>query len=317
MDRSMGEKSMRAALVATPGGHLVQLDLLAQTLPGIEERAVLWISHGTDQAKDILAGRDVHFVPFVNARDGVAVLKTATNLRRIFAQEEITQVYSTGAAVGLAACLASRSLGLRTTYIESLARTSGPSVTGKVLRRVPGVATWTQYPRNIGKGWEYHLSALGAFQRVTDQDLRQELRVFVTVGTVRTWSFDRLIERVRAILPASVEVVWQVGSWAGPLEQLPGRAYHFMTDAEVQREMAEASVVITHSGVGSGIRALQAGKLPIMVPRRQAFGEHVDDHQLGIAMELEERGLAIRREADQLVWADVEAAAATRVVSGR
>jgi UDP-N-acetylglucosamine transferase subunit ALG13 len=54
---------------------------------------------------------------------------------------------------------------------------------------------------------------------------------------------------------------------------------------------------------------MQAGKRALYVPRRKAFGEHVDDHQVAMAQELEGRKLVVAREASQVSLADLEAAA--------
>jgi UDP-N-acetylglucosamine--N-acetylmuramyl-(pentapeptide) pyrophosphoryl-undecaprenol N-acetylglucosamine transferase len=51
------------------------------------------------------------------------------------------------------------------------------------------------------------------------------------------------------------------------------------------------------------------------VPRRRAYGEHVDDHQVAIAHELEKRDLVVAREADQVTFADLETAASWSVLS--
>jgi UDP-N-acetylglucosamine transferase subunit ALG13 len=77
--------------------------------------------------------------------------------------------------------------------------------------------------------------------------------------------------------------------------------------------MAESDVVITHAGIGSAVSALRAGKRPVLVPRRKHFKEHIDDHQACIAIELEQRTLAFRAEADELQWADLVRAASWRV----
>ena len=37
--------------------------------------------------------------------------------------------------------------------------------------------------------------------------------------------------------------------------------------------------MITHGGPASFIEVLQAGKIPVVVPRLAEFGEHVNDHQ--------------------------------------
>jgi UDP-N-acetylglucosamine transferase subunit ALG13 len=50
--------------------------------------------------------------------------------------------------------------------------------------------------------------------------------------------------------------------------------------------MREATIVITHAGVATIVDAVRAGHRPIVIPRRQHFHEHVDDHQLQIVSAL-------------------------------
>ena len=59
---------------------------------------------------------------------------------------------------------------------------------------------------------------------------------------------------------------------------------------EMARLLAEAVVVITHGGPATIAEARAAGRLPIVVPRRAGFGEHVDDHQVAYARRLAAAG---------------------------
>jgi UDP-N-acetylglucosamine transferase subunit ALG13 len=56
---------------------------------------------------------------------------------------------------------------------------------------------------------------------------------------------------------------------------------------------ADAAVVVTHGGPSTVMDARSAGRLPIVVPRDPALGEHVDGHQLEFADHLGEQGLAV------------------------
>jgi UDP-N-acetylglucosamine--N-acetylmuramyl-(pentapeptide) pyrophosphoryl-undecaprenol N-acetylglucosamine transferase len=115
------------------------------------------------------------------------------------------------------------------------------------------------------------------------------------------FGFGRLVQRldeVLAALPQPVDVLWQLG----PVPAAPqtGRAVTVLTDAELEQALRAADVVVAHAGVGSSLLALAAGKRPLLVPRRVAHGEHVDDHQGEIAAELARRGLAVTAEAEEV-----------------
>ena len=72
-------------------------------------------------------------------------------------------------------------------------------------------------------------------------------------------------------------------------------------------------MLVAHAGVGTALAAFEVGKCPVLVPRRVAHGEHVDDHQTQIAAELSNRGLAVSVEADALTLDHLVAAAAKQV----
>ncbi len=109
----------------------------------------------------------------------------------------------------------------------------------------------------------------------------------MTLGTI-PYGFRRLVDRLLQILPSDVEVLWQTG--ATDVRDVPIRARRLIPARELDRFVAEADVVVAHAGTGSALTALEAGKCPVLVPRRQAHQEHVDDHQRLIARHLAERG---------------------------
>ena len=52
-----------------------------------------------------------------------------------------------------------------------------------------------------------------------------------------------------------------------------------ISNEKLTKYVDEATLVITHGGVGSIIMALEKGKKVIAVPRLHEYGEHVNDHQ--------------------------------------
>lgn len=51
----------------------------------------------------------------------------------------------------------------------------------------------------------------------------------------------------------------------------------------------KARIVITHGGPSSFIMPLQIGKIPIVVPRKKEFDEHVNDHQVDFGNQVAKR----------------------------
>jgi UDP-N-acetylglucosamine transferase subunit ALG13 len=114
--------------------------------------------------------------------------------------------------------------------------------------------------------------------------------VFVTVGT-DFHPFDRLITWIDSWLMESheerVHCFVQYGTSQPP--RRPGSS-PYVTHDEMARRIGEAKAVVCHGGPGTIIDCLRSGTKPIVVPRRQALGEHVDDHQLRFARRLASMG---------------------------
>lgn len=301
------------AFVATTGGHLVQLSLLAPVVEPERHQDGIWITHRTPQSESMLAGKRVQFVPFIYSRQLGQVLSGTPRLVNLLRREGVDVAYSTGATIALAALPLAPLVGVKPVFVESLARADGPSLAGRVLQRLPWVRRYTQYPANAGPRWEHSFSILDTFALTDPAPATRPARVLVTVGTARPWGFERLLRRMQAILPTDAEVVWQTGASDVSELGLRGRILPIMSDEEFQVEIGRADVVVSHAGVGTFIRCLEAGKVPILASRRVAHDEHVDDHQLQIAGVAAQRGLALAREADEVTYEDLMAAASMRV----
>ena len=102
-----------------------------------------------------------------------------------------------------------------------------------------------------------------------------------------------------AAAPPGTTFVWQLGL-TDIDQRLPGVAFRTVENAELDRHARECTMIISHAGVGSALLALKCGVRPILVPRQRAFGEHIDDHQVQVARDLEAKGLAIYADAGDL-----------------
>jgi UDP-N-acetylglucosamine transferase subunit ALG13 len=58
-------------------------------------------------------------------------------------------------------------------------------------------------------------------------------------------------------------------------------------------KIQQAAVIVCHAGTGTLSHALRAGKVPVVMPRRKKYGEHVDDHQLELVRALALEGRVI------------------------
>lgn len=286
---------MRSLLVAGGGGHLEELWLLRSRLVGISSE-VTWATPDTPQSRSLLGHEDRISVVDCQPRDVRATLATTRHALKIVRPDRWDQVVSTGSLVAVPFLTVARARGIPCHYIESAARVVGPSLSAQILERVPGVHRYRQSPEWHRDGWSYRGSVFDGFEttRAKSRPLRH---VVVTVGTNR-YGFRRLVDSVLRALPSHVEVTWQTG--ATDLSGLGIRAIPTLSARATFEAMQRADVVVCHAGVGSAVTAMRAGKFPILVPRRRAHGEHVDDHQEQIAAMLDRMGLAFWVEPDQL-----------------
>ena len=133
--------------------------------------------------------------------------------------------------------------------------------------------------------------------------------ILVTVGASQ-FPFDRLVKAAGTLATMDELLVQH-----GPSQVRPRGAtcLDFLPFDRLVEQVQLATSVVTHGGVGSILVALANGKRPVVVPRRKAFHEAVDDHQVECAARFAEAGLV------EVVDDPVElgaALAATRTHSG-
>ena len=297
-------------LCASTGGHLWQLERISRTFQAHEDS--LWVTFDSAQSRSLLAGRRVHFVPYISPRDYFGVIRASMTIEQVLRRESFEGIVTTGAGIALSALPPTGRRQMRRLYIESVSRVAGPSLTGRLIHASRLFETWAQHPGWAEGRWSYHGSVFGGLEARAGAD-RPVRRVFVTLGTIKPYPFDRLVQRVAAVLPPDVEVVWQLGATPAPVG-LRGEVHEQMRQDEFTAHVRSADVVITHSGVGTVMSLIESGVFPVVVPRRAGHGEHVDDHQAEIAELVGGLGLALVTEADELTVCDLATAAGREVV---
>lgn len=127
--------------------------------------------------------------------------------------------------------------------------------------------------------------------------------IFMTVGT--QLPFDRLTSAVDAWCAqagAGIKLIGQIG-------QLGSESYrpsHFKWVEKVDplafdKHVREASMIVSHAGMGSIITAMSTGKPIIVLPRRAHLAEQRNDHQFATAQKLGTRpGVYVAMSEDEL-----------------
>jgi UDP-N-acetylglucosamine transferase subunit ALG13 len=103
--------------------------------------------------------------------------------------------------------------------------------------------------------------------------------ILVSIGNA-TQGFSRLLDSVDKLAGDGIfgdeTVIIQSGS------NRDFRAVHckqvdFLSMDQFAEMVMDANLVICHAGAGTLYHAFQAGKLPIVMPRRKKYGEHIED----------------------------------------
>ncbi|MHA3702241.1 glycosyltransferase [Jatrophihabitans sp. YIM 134969] len=301
---------MRFLFVASTGGHLEQLARISTRFDVDDES--LWITFDSVQSRSLLAGKRCFFVPYVAPRDWAGTIRALAAVLRRIDVSQYDHVVSTGAAVAVGVLPALRLRGLPATYIESVSRTDGPSLTGRILAASHMVQLRTQHESWARRRWKPTASVFATYRsEPVEAPTVENPRLFVTLGTIRPYRFDSLLDAVRDTPFADTRTTWQVGESGGRTD-LPGQVVDYLDGRGMDDQLEQADVVVTHAGVGSVLKMVDRGIYPVVVPRRRARGEHVDDHQAQICGLLQRLGLAEVVEAPDLD-ADTITAALRRV----
>ena len=127
--------------------------------------------------------------------------------------------------------------------------------------------------------------------------------IFVTVGT-HEQPFDRLLKCIDKMVEdgkIAEKVIMQKGYT--DFEPKNCESYKLIGYDEMQKYIQDARIVVTHGGPASFIAPLSIGKIPVVVPRKKEFNEHVNNHQLEFAKEVEKRmkNILVVDEIEELI----------------
>lgn len=115
--------------------------------------------------------------------------------------------------------------------------------------------------------------------------------VFVSVGTQKQ-QFKRIFKLVEdSTLLKYEEKVGQTGNTNFESKRI--KLIDSLDNTKFNEYLQKADLVICHGGVGTIFSALEKGKKVLVVPRLSKYKEHINDHQLEVASQLEKEGYLI------------------------
>jgi len=117
--------------------------------------------------------------------------------------------------------------------------------------------------------------------------------ILVLLGTQNN-DFHRLLEEVEKNIENKViteDVVVQAGYTKYESDKM--KIVDLIPAEKLSKLQDKASLIISHGGVGSIISSIEKNKKVIAVPRKHEYGEHVNNHQIQIVKEFNEKGYII------------------------
>ena len=144
--------------------------------------------------------------------------------------------------------------------------------------------------------------------------------IFVSLGT-QDKPFNRIIDYILKLKEEikeleDIEIVFQIGQTKlseeekNKIEKLNEKTnekkvsekiknkekkdiivFNMLKPEDMKKYIINASIVVTHAGVGTIMECIEHNKDIIVLPRKEENGEHVNNHQEEIAFEMEKKGL--------------------------
>lgn len=301
-DRNATELSEPPVFAASAGGHL---DLLRAIAPDVvASHEPVWVTSQTPRGERLRRdAEEVELLPEYG-RSPAGAIRNVLAAARVVLRRRPRTVVTSGAGVVAPFCLLARLTGARLLYVETMARVSTPSMTARLLSRVASrvVVQWPELASELPRAEVCRPTLL---ENVAEGPRTSGTGTFVAVGT-HAQPYDRLLEIVHGAvqegkLPGPVRAQVGPAAWSADGAEVA----QYLGSEELEAALREATVVVCHGGAGIISSALAAGRRPIVVPRRAALGEHVDDHQYQLTRKLAEWDLVVPVE-ERITAADVE-----------
>lgn len=126
--------------------------------------------------------------------------------------------------------------------------------------------------------------------------------IFVTVGT-HEQPFDRLVrcmDELKGEGTIREDVIIQTGYSRWIPKNCTWRQW--MSYQEIDGYMEQARIIVTHGGPSSFLMPLKMGKVPVVMPRKKEYGEHINNHQAEFVRGLNTKSscIIVVEEAEEL-----------------
>lgn len=297
MGPAAGRRAETICIAASPGGHIAEL-LAARA--AFEPYRRVWVTGPSRQVDELReSGEDVHVLPSWG-RDAPGLRGFLPNLRGarpLVARYRPAAVVTNGAGLVVPFALLARATGSGLVVIETMARVTRWSLTGRILAPVAQVAI-VQWPELRRSNPTAVLARPALLEHDPPGDAAAGAGTFASVGT-RPEPFDRLLAMVDRAVAADV-LPRPVFAQSGTSTYRPATysTVAWQRPGEVEAAIAGARYVVCHGGSGLIAAAIAAGRRPLVLARRKDRGEHRTEHQQQIVDRLAGDGLVVPLDSE-------------------
>lgn len=141
-------------LVASNGGHLLQMLQLADIWPKQRRH---WVTFAKSDARSLLRDEQVTWAYHPTNRNFPNLLRNFWLALRIVRRRRVQAIVTTGAGVAVPFVVVGRLLGINVVYIESMARITSPSLTGRLVHPFAStfIVQWPELRRYYKRAVSY------------------------------------------------------------------------------------------------------------------------------------------------------------------
>jgi UDP-N-acetylglucosamine--N-acetylmuramyl-(pentapeptide) pyrophosphoryl-undecaprenol N-acetylglucosamine transferase len=291
MTPSHWRSKQTVCLAASPGGHIAELQAAQAAFDGLRR---VWVTGPSRQAEVLrAAGEDVQLLA-AWGRDTPGLEGLVPNFRgaaTLARSYRPRAVVTNGAGLVAPFALIARLTGSELIVIETMARVTKASLTGRVLGPFAR-SVIVQWPE-MRDAYRRAIVCRPALLESAPARAGEGQGTFVSVGT-RQEPFDRLLAMVdqavaEGLLPRPV--IAQSGT--SRYRPASYSASPSMTPTEMAEALRSARYVVCHGGSGLIAEAIVAGRRPLVLARRKAAGEHRTEHQQQLVSKLDAEGAVV------------------------
>jgi UDP-N-acetylglucosamine--N-acetylmuramyl-(pentapeptide) pyrophosphoryl-undecaprenol N-acetylglucosamine transferase len=278
------ESNRPIVFIGSVGGHLADLYSVAQFITS-EKKAFLTFSRPKRE------GLHNHYYMLDPRTSLIRMLLNGLQSAILFVRLRPKFVISSGAGFSIPFVVLSYIIGIKVVHFELACQVELPSKTGNFFRKL-GIECFCQNHSLKGYGFKFIYDPFLSFEKYRTPSITPR-KIFIAIGNTPQ-DFSRIlgyVENIHQLFPMA-KIIGQFGSTKIPnWPFLEG--YDYLSRENFSDFLVGSDCVIVHGGVGVITECLEAGIVPIIIPRVVKLGEHLDETQVPLAYRIQSLDIGV------------------------